>query len=834
MIKKMSQGHWPIFLLNSFSSMGKIFLPMVLVRLLTPEEVGQYKIFYLYLMALPFLFMTGGPTHSIFYWVGKNQGERERTLNATWIWTLLLSSLILILGWPLKSLIAAKTGLSEGHVVLMLLAGSLWCPSGHYSESAIAHGRSAKGSLYDTFFELIKTGTFILIAYRWKDLSSIFIFHVLLMFSKLVLGYWLNFRENSVSFRTDKESLIKVWTYFSPVALAGCLGFFVDKLDLLVLSSVLHPATFAIYSMGCLIVPPLFLLETAVQKVLIPHLSRTHTEGNWAEGAKHFRQGVADIAFLIVPSVLGLITFAEPIVKLLYTEEYLSSATYLQVFALSYLLLIFPHDSVARASGKTSWILKMYLFITPLSLITGHFSAKWWGPMGILIAGILLKVIPKILGLQFSRQLMNWSWAEMFPWGKLLPYLTLALTLSLASLVLKGLFKSDMNWFFVCAPAFAVVYLGVFNFRKSIPHGNQDGKTIILFTPGPIGGAEKVVVMGQRALEQKKCNTELWIINEERVPAVMRAFRDFTESAQIRYRSFSSSTIFDFSLLWRLRREFAKARPIILHAHGLKAALYGWLARPAATRLIITHHGRTGHTWKVRLYEWIESMVMKNAHGVIAVSNEMKKDLHQQGILLERLFLVENLLALNLRDRSLCPGDDLRLVFVGRLSPEKGADVLLRALGRCRVRYTLTFVGDGPEREKLGRLASELNIAKKISFAGFQKDVSPYLQGAHALVMPSLKEGQPLALIEACCMGLPVIASDVGGIPGLIEQGQNGLLFPPGDSAQLARELEHFYWSRETIMKCSMQRRDEMQKRFSLNTWAQRTLESYDNVLIQS
>src|SRR5690606_22364487 len=121
MIKKLSQGHWPYFILNSISSMGNIFLPLILVRLLRPEEVGQYKLFYLYLLALPFIFMTGGPGHSVFYWVGKSADERRQTLNATWLWTLGLSAMILLVGWPLRSFFAEYSGLELTHVSALLL-----------------------------------------------------------------------------------------------------------------------------------------------------------------------------------------------------------------------------------------------------------------------------------------------------------------------------------------------------------------------------------------------------------------------------------------------------------------------------------------------------------------------------------------------------------------------------------------------------------------------------------------------------------------------------------------------------------------------------------------
>lgn len=439
-------------------------LPLIMVRLLTPAEVGYYKIFYLYLMALPFLFMAGGPTNSVFFWVGKEDEHKSHALNATWIWTIILSSLIFMIGYPLRELISEKLNLPVDYVVTMLIAGSLWCPSCHYTESSIAHGKPGRGSLFDTFFEVTKTIGFIAIAWNLRNIKYIFIFHPFMMFTKLLIGSYLNRKENDVSFKTSSSSMTSVFKYFFPVSFAGCLSFFVDKADLLILSGVLDASAFAFYSMGCLIIPPLFLLEMSVQKVLIPALSKAFTNKDWLGGAEHYRKAVNDISFLIIPGVFGLITFATPIVKLLYTEEYLESAVYLRVFALSYLLCIFPHDSAARASGQTKWILKMYVVMAPISLVIGYYSASYWGAMGILTMSLFLKAIPKFCGLHYSKSIMHWSWKEMFPAERLMKYGLLSSALSVLSIVSKNFFATDMHWFFVCAPVFAIIYLGLLNF----------------------------------------------------------------------------------------------------------------------------------------------------------------------------------------------------------------------------------------------------------------------------------------------------------------------------------------------------------------------------------
>lgn len=460
MFQKLKSGHWPIFLLSSLSSIGNLFLPIILVRLLSTEDIGIYKIFFLHFSIIPFLVMAGGPIHSVFYWVGKGIEEKVKYINATWMLTLLLSSLVLIIGFPLQDLIASHLDLPLQYVTILLITGFLTCPTGHFSETSIAHGKSALGSFFDTVFELTKAAGFIFIAWKFRSLSSLFIFFALLLTLKLFISSYFNRRFNQVTFKTDRAHIRKVFIYCLPVSLSGLLGFFVDKIDLLLLSSHLDASSFAFYSMGCLVVPPLYLLEMSVQKVLIPNLSKSYIAQDWKGASESFRKSIRDIALLIVPSIFGLIIFATPIVKILYTEQYIESAVYLQLFAISYLLLMLPHDSVARATGNTGWILKVYLLVTPISLIGAGLAAKYIGVHGVLIVTIMIKFIPKFLGLNLSKELMQWKWKEMFPLKHLGLYISICSVLTVACYSLKQLFYSDIEWFLVCGTGFALLYLG--------------------------------------------------------------------------------------------------------------------------------------------------------------------------------------------------------------------------------------------------------------------------------------------------------------------------------------------------------------------------------------
>jgi glycosyltransferase involved in cell wall biosynthesis len=136
-----------------------------------------------------------------------------------------------------------------------------------------------------------------------------------------------------------------------------------------------------------------------------------------------------------------------------------------------------------------------------------------------------------------------------------------------------------------------------------------------------------------------------------------------------------------------------------------------------------------------------------------------------------------------------------RILAVGRLSPEKAYDDLLRAVAelvRRGVDVELELIGDGPERDALTRLADQLRIKERVSFRGWLRveEVRTAMQEATVLAQPSLIEGLPTVVEEAMAVGLPVVGSRVGGIPELLDQGRCGVLTMPRDVAGLADALE--------------------------------------------
>lgn len=134
-----------------------------------------------------------------------------------------------------------------------------------------------------------------------------------------------------------------------------------------------------------------------------------------------------------------------------------------------------------------------------------------------------------------------------------------------------------------------------------------------------------------------------------------------------------------------------------------------------------------------------------------------------------------------------------QMLFVGRLAGVKGVRVLLAALDSLRARpdWRMVMIGDGPDRAALEAEVARLNLTDRIDFRGYQSQdaVAQALKESDLFVLPSFAEGVPVVLMEAMAAGVPVLTTQIAGIPELVTQGQSGWLVPPGDEAALAQAM---------------------------------------------
>lgn len=170
-----------------------------------------------------------------------------------------------------------------------------------------------------------------------------------------------------------------------------------------------------------------------------------------------------------------------------------------------------------------------------------------------------------------------------------------------------------------------------------------------------------------------------------------------------------------------------------------------------------------------------------------------------------------------------CEVSSRNLVCVARLAEDKGQDTLIRAVSLLVPDYpdlSVEFIGDGIKRQEYEQLVRELNLQQHCVFVGRidNRKVLQKMASAYALVLPSLSEAYGLVNVEAMSVGTPVVASNVGGIPDIVRDGIDGLLFAPGDHHALADKLKRLLSSRDMRDEMGRNARQRFVERFSMDT----------------
>ena len=234
-------------------------------------------------------------------------------------------------------------------------------------------------------------------------------------------------------------------------------------------------------------------------------------------------------------------------------------------------------------------------------------------------------------------------------------------------------------------------------------------------------------------------------------------------------------------------------------------------------------------------------VTMKSCNEVIAVSIKMKEELSRLLGPYSHISVVENMLSLKNASRirleraqqAEYSNETIKLIFIGRLSPEKGLLRFLECLKafHLKERFHLTVLGDGVEKSSVEKYIQDNNLSSIVSLHGFVSDPSDYLIAPDVLIMPSLREGLPMTLIEALASGIPVIANDVGALSSLVVQGHNGYFARDTSSESwtevLNMTLETYrHWKKNAMLEAAL-----MEERFSARLWAQRTMDLYQSNL---
>ena len=271
----------------------------------------------------------------------------------------------------------------------------------------------------------------------------------------------------------------------------------------------------------------------------------------------------------------------------------------------------------------------------------------------------------------------------------------------------------------------------------------------------------------------------------------------------------------------------ARLKPDVVHTHGYRPdVMDAGVARGLGIATVTTVHGFTGGAWRNRLYERLQVMAFRRFDAVVAVSRPLADLLSSRGVRPPRLTVVPNAWSpagepsdrVAARQALGVATDSPRIGFVGRLTAEKGADVLVEALPQLGDRARVSIIGEGPERPALEARAVALGVDRRITWHGMVPDAGRLLRAFDVLVISSRTEGTPIALFEAMAAGVPVVVSAVGGIPDVVSA-QEALLVPPEQPRALASAIQSALADRDGSARRSGAARDRLARDFDAARW---------------
>lgn len=327
----------------------------------------------------------------------------------------------------------------------------------------------------------------------------------------------------------------------------------------------------------------------------------------------------------------------------------------------------------------------------------------------------------------------------------------------------------------------------------------------------------------------------------------------------ISVKVFPMKGIYDLRVISKLSRYIQLSKPHLIHTHGFRANFIGRLASLGADiPLLTTVHSSLKHDYASAFKSWYYQLIDRMTRGLtdryIAVSDAIADELAADGINRNKISRVYNSLALDFPldskgahqgahqghaqssirvDLGLAEETPL-LITVGRLESVKNHRMLFdvfQLLRENNIDYHGLIAGDGSLREELEQLTREMGLADQVSFLGHRDDVYQLLQAADVFLLTSLMEGFGITLLEAMAARTPVIVTDVGGLPEIVQIAHNGFVVPVGDNVQFVARIEEILASPDLSVRLTTSGYNALLDNFTPSKFVDNTYEIYEELI---
>ncbi len=357
------------------------------------------------------------------------------------------------------------------------------------------------------------------------------------------------------------------------------------------------------------------------------------------------------------------------------------------------------------------------------------------------------------------------------------------------------------------------------------------------------GGPETLILSVLQGIDTSKFNINVVVLQE------LKASENFFES-NIKSLGFNADRIvwrnFIFFLpsFFKLISLIKKHNVNIIHTHDVRSDFMGLIAGKMLGIPVVTSvHGWIGRSLKERIHDFFDKLIVRFASTIIANSKAMQRYLVRLKIQERKVRTIHN--AVDLSNFMSAEGSEstkmelgLNSGFpiigtVGRLDVEKGHEILLEAaqevIQSCP-EAAFVIAGQGPIESDLKKTAEKLKLSQRVTFTGYFRNLSKILGIMDIFVLPSLSEGLPLTLLEAMAAGKPIVATDVGGVPELIINGQTGLLVKSRSARELSKAILELVQNKEKARGLGEKAREAVLNNFSSEVMIKKLEDVYESV----
>ncbi len=373
-------------------------------------------------------------------------------------------------------------------------------------------------------------------------------------------------------------------------------------------------------------------------------------------------------------------------------------------------------------------------------------------------------------------------------------------------------------------------------------------KICYIITKGNWGGGQKYVYNLATSLPKDKFET--FVITGEG-----KILKNKLEDKGMRVYEISSlkrdmSFISEIKTFWSIFKIVQKEKPDVLHLNSPKASGIG----AVVGRILLTPNIiQTAHGWSfnenrnllsrflIYIFSWITVALCYKT--IVIAKNEKKQALSMPFIREKKVALIrngieeikyieKNIVRDALLNRISVPKESVakETIWIGTISElhkNKGLKYVINALSKVKTPFLFFVIGEGEEREYLENLIMRNGMQKKVFLLGFIDIANLYLKAFDIFTLTSIKEGLPYTLLEAGMAGLPIISSDIGGIPDIIDDGKNGLLNRKGDEKEITKDIEYLISNPKVGAEFGKKIKVKIEKEFSIEQMLKKTINLY-------